>query len=129
MPITPQDPIVVCDGCRKQLPEAVFSDLPEGDEDTGLPPGWVHVLNRKKVPNPDFLRAWNTIEEVISAQMAQVPDEDKAEAAPLVREAVEAQTSIEEPEWLMVAVVGCYCTDCGDAPQMRGGMDDWPEVE
>lgn len=126
----------------------VEHDIPEDEEDTGLPVGWVEVVVRTVVPNPaaeveaaHIAEAEATQRDVIEAQvqqsMMQVPPEAREQAKSQIsklREAitriVRLQFPVGEPEEMPLTVVEFRYAVCPQhaSKLVQLGMEELADV-
>jgi hypothetical protein len=96
----------------------VDDDLPDDEEEVGVPAGWVRMDMKMKGLNPELAVFRQSLDALV-AQTAQMFAPDGGEIAPehfaMAREIVEQQSSPPPATIILVDASFCLCRDCKPA--------------
>ena len=130
MPIDPPAPRVArCEWDQAITAILQPNDLDEEDEDddTQMPLGWVRIIARRVVPNPEYAEAMERFQALWKAQVAQL----KEQGAPkdfiaAARDAFHAQHFPSDPAHSLQEIEGVYSAEYASRLQTAARLPAWP---
>ena len=123
----------VLSGLRPTEAEAAVVDHPLNDDDLGdLPVGWFEVRVRRRVPNERWLMIQAVKAELVKNQLANVPEDRRDDALPVVALSIDAGYAALEattPPYLVVEDVVYLASEARepDAPGLTAALRELGE--